>query len=90
MAEIMAEAGFPAGVVSVVTHAPGAAAPIADEFFERPEVRCINFTGSSATGRHLAERSGKYLKRCVLELGGYNPLIVLADADLDYAVEATA
>jgi acyl-CoA reductase-like NAD-dependent aldehyde dehydrogenase len=90
VAEIMAEAGFPAGVVNVVTQAPGAAAPIADEFFERPEVRCINFTGSSATGRHLAERSGKYLKRCVLELGGYNPLIVLADADLDYAVEATA
>jgi vanillin dehydrogenase len=90
VAEIMAEAGFPAGVVNVVTHAPGAAAPVADEFFERPEVRCINFTGSSATGRLLAERSGKYLKRCVLELGGYNPLIVLADADLDYAVEATA
>jgi acyl-CoA reductase-like NAD-dependent aldehyde dehydrogenase len=64
--------------------------PIADEFFERPEVRCINFTGSSATGRILAERAGRALKRCVLELGGYNPLIVLADADLDYAVEATA
>jgi acyl-CoA reductase-like NAD-dependent aldehyde dehydrogenase len=66
----------------------GAAVPIADEFFERPEVRCINFTGSSATGRLLAERAGKHLKRCVLELGGYNPLIVLADANLDYAVEA--
>ncbi|HWG12253.1 MAG TPA: aldehyde dehydrogenase family protein [Streptosporangiaceae bacterium] len=88
--EIMAEAGFPDGVISVVTHAPGDAVPIADEFFERPEVRCINFTGSSATGRILAERAGRALKRCVLELGGYNPLIVLADADLDYAVEATA
>ena len=88
--EIMAEAGFPAGVVNVVTHAPGEAAPIADEFFERPEVRCINFTGSSATGRLLAERAGRHLKRCVLELGGYNPLIVLADADLEYAVEAAA
>src|ERR1700691_4030057 len=88
--EIMAEAGFPAGVLNVVTHAPGEAAPIADEFFERPEVRCINFTGSSATGRMLAERAGRHLKRCVLELGGYNPLIVLADADLDYAVEAAA
>jgi acyl-CoA reductase-like NAD-dependent aldehyde dehydrogenase len=64
--------------------------PIADEFFARPEVRCINFTGSSATGRLLAERAGRHLKRCVLELGGYNPLIVLADADLDYAVEAAA
>jgi acyl-CoA reductase-like NAD-dependent aldehyde dehydrogenase len=88
--EIMAEAGFPDGVINVVTHAPGEAVPIADEFFERPEVRCINFTGSSATGRILAERAGRALKRCVLELGGYNPLIVLADADLDYAVEATA
>jgi acyl-CoA reductase-like NAD-dependent aldehyde dehydrogenase len=90
IAEITAEAGFPDGVINVVTHAPGEAVPIADEFFERPEVRCINFTGSSATGRILAERAGRHLKRCVLELGGYNPLIVLADADLDYAVEATA
>jgi acyl-CoA reductase-like NAD-dependent aldehyde dehydrogenase len=90
IAEIMAEAGFPSGVINVVTHAPGEAVPIADEFFERPEVRCINFTGSSATGRILAERAGRALKRCVLELGGYNPLIVLADADLDYAVEAAA
>src|SRR3984957_1297242 len=86
--EILTEAGFPAGVVNVVTHAPGEAAAIADEFFERPEVRCINFTGSSATGRMLAERAGRHLKRCVLELGGYNPLIVLAAAALDHAVEA--
>jgi acyl-CoA reductase-like NAD-dependent aldehyde dehydrogenase len=90
VAEILEEAGFPPGVVNVVTHAPGEAVPMADEFFERPEVRCINFTGSSATGRILAERAGRALKRCVLELGGYNPLIVLADADLDYAVEAAA
>ena len=90
VADIMAEAGFPDGTINVITHAPGEAVPIADEFFERPEVRCINFTGSSATGRILAERAGRALKRCVLELGGYNPLIVLADADLDYAVDATA
>jgi acyl-CoA reductase-like NAD-dependent aldehyde dehydrogenase len=90
VAEVLEEAGFPAGVLNVVTHAPGDAVPIADEFFERREVRCINFTGSSATGRILAERAGRALKRCVLELGGYNPLIVLADADLDYAVDATA
>jgi acyl-CoA reductase-like NAD-dependent aldehyde dehydrogenase len=61
--EIMEEAGFPAGVINVVTHAPGAAVPIADEFFDRPEVRCINFTGSSAVGRILAERAGRALKR---------------------------
>jgi acyl-CoA reductase-like NAD-dependent aldehyde dehydrogenase len=90
VAEVLHEAGFPPGVVNVVTHAPGEAVPMADEFFDRPEVRCINFTGSSATGRILAERAGRALKRCVLELGGYNPLIVLADADLDYAVEAAA
>jgi acyl-CoA reductase-like NAD-dependent aldehyde dehydrogenase len=90
VAEILEEAGLPAGVLNVVTHAPGEAVAMADEFFERPEVRCINFTGSSATGRILAERAGRALKRCVLELGGYNPLIVLADADLDYAVEAAA
>jgi acyl-CoA reductase-like NAD-dependent aldehyde dehydrogenase len=90
VAEILEEAGFPPGVLNVVTHAPGGAVPIADEFFDRPEVRCANFTGSLATGRILAERAGRALKRCVLELGGYNPLIVLADADLDYAVEAAA
>ena len=90
VAEIVAEAGFPPGVLNVITHAPGGAVPVADEFFERREVRCVNFTGSSGTGRILAERAGRTLKRCVLELGGYNPLIVLADADLDYAVEAAA
>ena len=51
-------------------------------------MRRINFTGSTATGRKLAEAAGRHLKRVVLELGGYNPLIVLGDADLDYAVNA--
>jgi acyl-CoA reductase-like NAD-dependent aldehyde dehydrogenase len=53
-------------------------------------VRRLNFTGSTATGRKLAEAAGRQLKRVVLELGGYNPLIILADADVDYAVDATA
>src|ERR1700735_3526694 len=88
--EIMEEAGFPAGVINVVTHAPGEAVPIADAFFARGEARSTTSTGSSPPGRILAERAGRALKRCVLELGGYNPLIVLADADLDYAVDATA
>lgn len=90
LAEILEETGFPPGVLNVVTHAPGAAEPIADEFFENPAVRCINFTGSTAVGRLLAERAGRHLKRIVLELGGYNPLIVLADADVEYAVEAAS
>jgi acyl-CoA reductase-like NAD-dependent aldehyde dehydrogenase len=89
-ASIFAEAGLPAGVLNIVTHAPGEAAPIGDELVENPAVRRINFTGSTATGRRLAEAAGRHLKRVVLELGGQNPLIVLGDADLDYAVDAAA
>src|SRR5581483_11781420 len=87
--EIFAEAGLPAGALNVVTHAPGEAAPIGDELVENPAVRRINFTGSTETGRRLAEAAGRHLKRVVLELGGYNPLIVLDDADLEYAVNAS-
>jgi acyl-CoA reductase-like NAD-dependent aldehyde dehydrogenase len=88
--EIFAEAGLPAGVLNIVTHVPGAAAPIGDELVENPAVRRINFTGSTNTGRRLAEAAGRQLKRVLLELGGSNPLIVLADADLDFAVNAAA
>jgi acyl-CoA reductase-like NAD-dependent aldehyde dehydrogenase len=88
--EILAEAGLPAGVLNIVTHAPGEAAPIGDELVENAAVRRINFTGSTETGRRLAEAAGRQLKRVVLELGGHNPLIVLADADLEYAVNAAA
>ena len=88
--EIFAEAGLAANVLNIVTHAPGEAEEIGAEMVENPHVRRINFTGSTATGRKLAQAAGSNLKRVVLELGGYNPLIVLADADLDYAVDATA
>ncbi|HWZ81293.1 MAG TPA: aldehyde dehydrogenase family protein, partial [Terriglobales bacterium] len=86
LAEVAEEAGFPAGVINVVTHAPGAAAGIADEFFDRPEVRVINLIGGVKTARMLAERAGRTLKRTVLELGGFNPMIILDDVDMDYAV----
>src|SRR5205085_3299118 len=75
---------------NIVTHAPGAAGPIGDELVSNPAVRRINFTGSTSTGRRLAEAAGRNLKRIVLELGGYNPLLVLADADVEYAVNASA
>lgn len=88
-AEILDEAGFPPGVLNVVTHAPGEAAPVADVFFESPAVRCINFTGSASTARILGERAGRALKRSVLELGGFNPMLVLSDADVKEAVNAT-
>lgn len=88
-AEILEEAGFPAGSFNVVTHAPGAAAEIADVFFEQRAVRCINFTGSDKTARILGARAGQALKRMVMELGGFNPMLVLEDADIDDAVNAT-
>jgi acyl-CoA reductase-like NAD-dependent aldehyde dehydrogenase len=86
VAQVAEEAGFPPGVINVVTHAPGAAGAIADEFFERPEVRVINLIGGVKTARMLAERAGRTLKRTVLELGGFNPMIILDDVDMDYAV----
>ena len=61
--EIFSEAGLPAGVLNIVTHAPGDAGPIGDELVENPAVRRINFTGSTATGRRLAEAAGRNLKR---------------------------
>lgn len=89
-AEILEEAGFPPGVCNVVTHAPGEAAAIAEVFFAHPAVRCINFTGSDRTARILGAQAGAALKRTVFELGGYNPMLVLDDADLDQAVSAAA
>jgi acyl-CoA reductase-like NAD-dependent aldehyde dehydrogenase len=85
LAEVAHEAGYPPGVINVVTHAPGAAGDIADEFFASPEVRVINLIGGVKTARLLAERAGKTLKRTVFELGGFNPMIILDDVDVDYA-----
>jgi acyl-CoA reductase-like NAD-dependent aldehyde dehydrogenase len=88
--ELFEEAGLPRGVLNIVTHAPGEAGAIGDELMANPLVRRINFTGSTATGRRLAEAAGRHLKRVVLQLSGQNPLLVLADVDLDYAVDAAA
>ncbi len=86
LAQIVEEAGFPPGVINVVTHAPGAASEIADVFFESPDVRVINLIGGVKTARMLAKRAGETLKRTTMELGGYNPMIILDDVDVDYAV----
>jgi len=88
IAEIAHEAGFPPGVINVVTHAPGDAGQMSDEIFENPNVRVINLIGGVKTAKYLAERAGKTLKRTVLELGGYNPMIILDDVDIDDAVRA--
>ena len=86
LAQIAEEAGFPAGVINVVTHAPGAAPDIANVFFESQDVRVINLIGGVKTAKMLAKRAGETLKRTTMELGGYNPMIILDDVDVDYAV----
>jgi vanillin dehydrogenase len=90
IAEILEEAGFPRGVVNVITHTREDAPDVADALIAHPKVRRINFTGSTEVGRIVAEKAGRHLKRVLLELGGKNPLLVLRDADIDYAVRATA
>jgi benzaldehyde dehydrogenase (NAD) len=88
--EAFAEAGFPEGVVNVVTNAPEDAAEVVGALIDAPAVKRINFTGSTSVGRIVAKRAAENLKPCLLELGGKAPLIVLADADLDEAVKAAA
>jgi alpha-ketoglutaric semialdehyde dehydrogenase len=84
LVELMAEAGFPAGTVNLVT---GRGSEVGDAIVESPDVSVISFTGSSTTGRTIAERAGRRLKRVSLELGGKNGVVVLADADLDLATD---
>jgi acyl-CoA reductase-like NAD-dependent aldehyde dehydrogenase len=84
LVELMAEAGFPPGVVNLVT---GSGGEVGDAIVANPDVSVISFTGSSATGRTIAEQAGRRLKRLSLELGGKNGVVVLGDADLDLATD---
>lgn len=88
--EAFTEAGFPDGVVNIVTNAPADAAAVVGALIDAPDVRRINFTGSTNVGKIIAKRAAEHLKPCLLELGGKAPLLVLADADLDEAVKAAA
>jgi acyl-CoA reductase-like NAD-dependent aldehyde dehydrogenase len=88
--EAFAEAGFPEGLVQVVTNAPADAGDVVGALIDAPQVKRINFTGSTAVGRIIATRAAQNLKPCLLELGGKAPLLVLEDADLDEAVKAAA
>jgi benzaldehyde dehydrogenase (NAD) len=85
---VFEEAGFPKGVINVITNAPADAAEVVDELIANPKTRRLSFTGSTKIGRLIAESAGRHLKRTVLELGGKAPLIVLADAEIDDAVSA--
>jgi aldehyde dehydrogenase (NAD+) len=82
--ELMAEAGFPPGVVNLVT---GSGADVGDAIVDSPDVPVLSFTGHTSTGKRIAERAAHRLKRVSLELGGKNAIVVLRDADLDLAVD---
>lgn len=88
--EVFRKAGFPAGVMNVVTNAPQDAAKIVERLIANPAVRRVNFTGSTRVGRVIGELAGRHLKPALLELGGKAPVVVLDDADLDAAVAAVA
>ncbi|MFJ3787337.1 aldehyde dehydrogenase family protein [Kitasatospora sp. NPDC090091] len=85
LARIFEEAGLPSGLLNVVVTD---IAEIGDAFIEHPVPKVIAFTGSDRVGRHVATVAASHFKRTVLELGGNSALIVLDDADLDYAVDA--
>ncbi len=88
LAEVLEEAGLPSGVYNVVT---GSGRTIGQALTEHPDVDMLSFTGSTAVGRscvHAAADSN--FKKLGLELGGKNPIIVFADADLDDAADAAA
>ncbi|MEN5276341.1 aldehyde dehydrogenase [Brucella sp. TWI432] len=83
-----AEAGFPTGVVNVISNAPEDAAVLVEALIRAPAVRHVNFTGSTKVGRIIGRLAGEELKPALLELGGKAPFVVLADADIDAAVNA--
>ncbi len=82
--ELMHEAGFPPGTVNMVT---GSGDEVGMPIVESPDVNVISFTGNGDTGREIYVRGAKRMKRISLELGGKNAIAVMADADLDLAVE---
>ncbi|WP_329300969.1 aldehyde dehydrogenase family protein [Streptomyces sp. NBC_00659] len=85
VAKIFEEAGLPGGLLNVVITD---IAEIGDAFIEHPVPKVISFTGSDKVGRHVATVCAANFKRSVLELGGNSALVVLEDADIDYAVDA--
>ena len=90
LTKIMIDAGLPPGVMNYVTHTREEASEVVEAMIACEEVRRVNFTGSTATGRVIAQLGAKYLKPVLLELGGKAPLLVLEDADIDNAVRAAA
>ena len=87
IAQLFEAAGVPAGVLNVVSCSRNNVADVGDVLVTHESVRAISFTGSEAVGRSLAALAGQHLKKIDLELGGSDACVVLADADLDAAVD---
>jgi aldehyde dehydrogenase (NAD+) len=85
VAKVLEEAGLPPGLLNVVVTD---IAEIGDALLEHPVPKVISFTGSEQVGRHVATVAASHFKRTILELGGNSALIVLDDADVEYAVDA--
>lgn len=83
-------AGFPEGVLGIVTNATTDAQKVVEALIVDPAVRRVSFTGSTRIGRIIGQLCGYHLKPALLELGGKAPLVVLDDADLDAAARAAA
>ena len=86
IAQLFADAGLPEGVLHMLPGGPATG----DALVRHPLVDMISFTGSTAVGRSIGQTCGGLLKKCVLELGGNNALVVLEDADLDAASSSGA
>ncbi|KAF2875854.1 aldehyde dehydrogenase domain-containing protein [Massariosphaeria phaeospora] len=87
---VLSEAGVPAGAINVLYHRPEDAAQITTALIEHPAIKKVNFTGSTAVGRIIAQTAGKNLKPVLMELGGKASAIVLEDADLNKAATQCA
>jgi vanillin dehydrogenase len=86
----LVDAGLPDGTVNLIIHAAGDAPEVVDELIAHPATRRVNFTGSSKVGRLIGIKCAEHFKRCLLELGGKAPLVVLEDADLEAAADAAS
>jgi acyl-CoA reductase-like NAD-dependent aldehyde dehydrogenase len=82
-AAIVAEVGFPPGVINVIN---GPSSEVGDELISNPITKVVGFTGSTATGAHIASRAAPGFKKLILELGGHTPMIIFKDADMKKAV----
>jgi acyl-CoA reductase-like NAD-dependent aldehyde dehydrogenase len=87
LAKALAEAGLPAGVLNVIT---GDGRPFAAELATNPAVQGVSFTGSTAVGKSIYQSLAPRMVRAQMEMGGKNPTLVLADADLDLAASLVA